>query len=145
MSQWLSLDKLDVVEVDERRFPKLTPAAKAQLRQEPVEFIEYLIRHNLPLRNLVQSDFIVANESVASYYNLGDRTESGMTFGPIKHGQPAPGRSIVPGRESWRGCQTDGSRIRSSAEPGSLAKSSPNRQTIRRPMSPNSPKTTASG
>ena len=84
-SQWLSLDKFDVVAVNEKRFPKLTPAAKAQLRQEPVQFVEYLIRHNLPLRNLVHSDFIVADEAVAGYYDLGDRTESGLTFGPIQH------------------------------------------------------------
>ncbi len=85
VSQWLSLDKFDVVAIDAKRFPKLTPAAKAQLRQEPVRFVEYLIQHNLPLRNLVQSDFIIANEAVANYYGLADRSESGMEFGPIPH------------------------------------------------------------
>jgi hypothetical protein len=84
-SQWLSLNKFDVVSIDEKRFPKLTPTAKAQLRQEPVQFVEYLIRRNLPLRNLVQSDFIVADEAVANYYNLADRCESGLKFVPIRH------------------------------------------------------------
>lgn len=84
-SQWLSLDKFDVVEVDRMRYPKLTRDTKTQLRDEPVQFLQYLIQHNLPLRNLIQSDFIVANEAVASYYGLADRTESGFEFIPITH------------------------------------------------------------
>jgi hypothetical protein len=83
--QWLSLDKFDNVATDMRRYPKLTRDVKAQLRQEPIEFIRHLIDRNLPLRNLVQADFIVANEVVAGYYNLSERTESGLAFAPIKH------------------------------------------------------------
>lgn len=82
---WLSLDKFDVVATDVKRYPRLTRDAKTQLRQEPVYFLRYLLEQNLPLRNLVQSDFIVANEVVASYYGLADRTESGFRFAPIQH------------------------------------------------------------
>ena len=82
VSQWLSLDKFDVVAVDRRRFPGLTREVRAELRQEPVRFVQYLIRHNLPLRNLVHSDFIVADDEVAGYYGLGDRTENGFEFRP---------------------------------------------------------------
>ncbi len=84
-SQWLSLDKFDVVAVEAQRYPKLTRDTKTQLRQEPIQFLRYLIEHNLPLRNVVQSDFLVANEVTASYYDLASRTESGFRFVPIKH------------------------------------------------------------
>jgi hypothetical protein len=84
-SQWLSLDKFDVVAVDMQRFPKLTRDTKTQLRQEPIQFLRYLIENNLPARNLIQSDFVVANEVVASYYDLADRTETGFRFVPIPH------------------------------------------------------------
>jgi len=84
-SQWLSLDKFDVVAVDAQRYPKLTRDTKTQLRQEPVQYIRYLIEKDLPLRNVIQSDFLVANEVTASYYNLGDRTENGFRFVPLKH------------------------------------------------------------
>ena len=84
-SQWLSLDKFDVVEVDRKRYPKLTRDTKTQLRKEPVHFVQHLIQHNLPLRKLIQSDFILANEVVASYYDLAARTESGFKFVAIKH------------------------------------------------------------
>lgn len=84
-SQWLSLDKFDVVAIDSRRYPRLTRDARTQLRQEPVQFLQYLIEQNLSLRHLVQSDFVMGNEVVASYYNMGDRTESGFQFMPIPH------------------------------------------------------------
>ena len=84
-SQWLSLDKFDVVAVDAQKFPKLTRDTKSQLRQEPIQFVRHLIENNLPLRNLIDSDFVIANEVTASYYGLGSRTESGFRFVPIKH------------------------------------------------------------
>lgn len=84
-SQWLSLDKFDVVEVDLKRYANLTRDTKRELRREPVQFLRYLIDNNRPARNLVQSDFIVANEVVASYYGLADRTENGFEFLPIRH------------------------------------------------------------
>ena len=86
-SQWLALDKFQVLEPDRKRFPKLTRDTRTQLRQEPVQFVQHLIRNNLPVRNLIESDFVVANEVVASYYDLADRTESGFQFVAIPHGR----------------------------------------------------------
>ncbi|HTM50022.1 MAG TPA: DUF1592 domain-containing protein [Bryobacteraceae bacterium] len=86
-SQWLSLDKFSVLEPDRHRFPKLTRDTRAQLRQEPVELLQYLIRNNLPVRNLIDSDFVVANETVAGYYDLGEKVESGFRFVAIPHGR----------------------------------------------------------
>lgn len=85
--QWLALDKFQVLEPDRKLFPKLTRDIRAQLRQEPVQFVRHLIRNNLPARNLIASDFVVANEVVAGYYDLADRTESGFQFEAIAHGR----------------------------------------------------------
>ena len=84
-SQWLSLEKFDVVEIDYKRFPNLTRDRRLNLRREPVELLKHLILGNLPARNLVESDFIMANEVTASYYGLGDQTEHGFDFTPIAH------------------------------------------------------------
>lgn len=84
-SQWLSLDKFDVVEMDRRRYPTLTRDTRTQLRNEPIRTLEYLIKHNMPLRHLMQADYILANEVVASYYGLGALSETGFEFKPIKH------------------------------------------------------------
>lgn len=84
-TQWLDLDKLSVVETNRQRFPKLTREVKKSLRKEPVKLLQHLIRKNMPLKNLVRSDFILANEIVANYYGLGWKTESGFEFIPIRH------------------------------------------------------------
>jgi hypothetical protein len=86
-SQWLSLDKFQVLEADRKRYPKLTRDARTELKQEPIEFVQYLIRNNLPVRNLISSDLMVANETVASYYDLGSKTESGFRFVAFPHGR----------------------------------------------------------
>lgn len=83
--QWLSLDKFDVVETDSAKYPKLTRDVRSELRKEPVAFIEYLIRHDQPLRNILDSDILLANDAVASYYGLGDRSESGLAFVAMEH------------------------------------------------------------
>ncbi len=87
-AEWLSLDKFDVVETDRKRHPKLTATVKRQLRHEPARFLEYLFRENLPARNLIQSDFVVINEVIATYYGIGEKSESGFDFVPVLHQQP---------------------------------------------------------
>ncbi len=86
-SQWLALDKFAVLEPSRERFPKLTRDNRTQLRQEPMQFIKHLIRHNLSVKNLIEADFIVANEVVASYYDLANQTETGFDFAPLTHGR----------------------------------------------------------
>lgn len=107
-AQWLSLDKFAVVEVDRQRFPKLTRDTKTALKQEPVRFVEHLMRKNLSARNLIASDFVLANEVIGSYYDLADKTESGFEFVAITHNrrdlgglltQPAILAGLSDGRE----------------------------------------------
>ena len=86
--QWLSLDKFDVLEPDREMFPTLTRDTRAQLRREPAEFLQYLVRNNLPARHLIDSDIVMANEVVASYYGLGSKVDSGFEFVPIRHSRP---------------------------------------------------------
>lgn len=109
VSQWLSLEKMEIVETDSKRFPKMTRTTKAELQKEPIEFMQYLFRENLPVRNLVRSDFLVLNDVVASYYGLGEATENGLTFTPWKASntslgglltQPAILAGLTDGRES---------------------------------------------
>jgi hypothetical protein len=90
-SQWFGTDKLDMVEIDAKRFPRLTKEVKQELRKEPVRFLEYLIRNNLPVTNLVNSEFSLSNEVIASYYGWGDTIESGFEFVPVQHGDPQRG------------------------------------------------------
>jgi hypothetical protein len=84
-SQWLALEKFDVLEPDRQRFPQLTRDTRTQLRKEPEQFLKHLIRNNLSVQKLIESDFVLANEVVANYYDLPERPESGLEFIAIPH------------------------------------------------------------
>lgn len=108
-AQWLALDKFAVLEADRQRYPRLTPHVRSHLSKEAAAFLTHLARRNLPVRNLVQSDFLLANEVVAEYYGLADQVQSGFRFVPVVHGkdkfggllsQPAILAGLSDGRES---------------------------------------------
>ena len=81
----MSLYKFDVVNINHGRYPRLNREAKRELRKEPIHFVSHLIRSNLPLRNLIDSDFIVANAVVEEYYGIGSSAEQGYAFVPVRH------------------------------------------------------------
>lgn len=83
--QWLNLDRFDVLSVDERRFPHLNRTIRSRLRLEPSETVAHLIRRNRPVTELVQADYILADDAVATYYGLTEHSESGFAFTPVPH------------------------------------------------------------
>ncbi|MEC9091594.1 MAG: DUF1592 domain-containing protein, partial [Planctomycetota bacterium] len=89
--QWLELDRLEVVEVDRKRFPRLDRDTKTELGKEPAEFLRHLVQHNLPAENLIDSQFVMANEVTASYYQLQPLPENGFNFTAIPTENPALG------------------------------------------------------
>lgn len=106
-TEWLSLDKFDVVSIDRKQFPALTRDVKAQLRQEPARFLEHLFKQNLPARNLIQSEYILANEVVANYYGVATQVDSGFEFAPVfhkgrKHGGLITQAAILSGLSNGR-------------------------------------------
>ena len=68
--QWLELDRQDEVAVDTRLFPDFNIAAKASMKEETVQFLSHVIRENLSLRNLIDSDFMLVNNFMAEHYGL---------------------------------------------------------------------------
>jgi len=85
VSQWLSLDKIDVVNTDSKRFPHLNRSVKTELRKEPIEFWLNKLRGNKPLSELFLSEDIVVNDILATYYGLGEQVEAGLQFRAVKH------------------------------------------------------------
>jgi len=95
VSEWMSLDKFDVVEIDAKRFPNLTRDARKHLRREPIEFFKHLLKSNSSVSDIIASDYLLANEVVANYYGLADKTESGFDFLPIRHSDKSLGGMLT--------------------------------------------------
>jgi len=68
--QWLELERQDVIAVDNRLYTDFSEEMKPSMKRETVEFVAHLIRKNLPLKNLIDSDFLVINSQTAKYYDI---------------------------------------------------------------------------
>ena len=68
--QWLELDRQDEVAVDQKLFPKFDTSVKASMKQETIQFLSHVIRENLSLRNLIDSDFMLINNAMAKHYGF---------------------------------------------------------------------------
>jgi len=90
-SQWLGLEKFDVLSVDQQKFPGLTRDVRTELRREPVAWVLHLLRQNRPVRELVQSETVLVNEVMAAYYGLGSQVESGFGLTAVAANQPGLG------------------------------------------------------
>ncbi len=91
VSQWLSLDKFDVVNTDSKRFSSLTRDVKTELRREPIELWLHFVRQNRSIKDLVDSEEMVVNDVVADYYGLPNPPDSGYQFVPTRHEKPGLG------------------------------------------------------
>ncbi len=87
---------------------------RTQLRREPIEFVRAPdSAATCRRRNLIASDFVLANEVTASYYGLGLRTAA-FEFEPLPPDRRELRRSRARSRRCWPACRTVASRTRSS-------------------------------
>ena len=68
--QWLHLSKFDSVAFSTRIYPKFDQGLILSSKHEVFEYINYVIREDLSLENLIDSKFAVVNPMMAQYYGL---------------------------------------------------------------------------
>lgn len=67
---WLDLRDLEATFPDRRLFPEFDEYLRYSLPLETRSFVRELIRSNLPITNLVKSDFAMLNQRLAKHYGL---------------------------------------------------------------------------
>ncbi len=70
VDQWLELDRMINITVDDELYPGFDPSLKAHMRAETHRFFRELLDNNLSALNLLESDFGVFNESMARHYGI---------------------------------------------------------------------------
>ncbi len=77
VGQWMRVREFDSVMVDTRQYKDYDDALREAGIREPYEFFHELLRADLPVLNLLDSDFLVINERLAKHYGIagveGDR------------------------------------------------------------------------
>jgi hypothetical protein len=68
--QWLDLRNIDATTPDMRLYPEFDERLRVSMVQETETFFAELVRENLSVNNLVQSDFAMLNSRLAAHYGI---------------------------------------------------------------------------
>ena len=69
MSQWLGLQKLDDIMIDDERWVVRT-GLRNSMRKEPAALFAEMLNRNLNLTTFIDSDFVMLNERLALHYGI---------------------------------------------------------------------------
>ncbi len=69
-AQWLELDLLDTVAVDEKKYALLTKDLRGAMREEAALFFSTLLREDRPVSEFIDADFTFLNGTLARAYGL---------------------------------------------------------------------------
>jgi len=90
--QWLGLDRLDFFRFDHQLYPDFDESTREAAKREVYETFHTLLAGNRDARQLLQSDVVVVNGLLATYYGLDDAGTpvTGDTFRVVKLGPKSP-------------------------------------------------------
>ena len=77
ISQWAELDRYDAITVDMQENFRFNEGLREDAKKEVREFFGTLIEENLPVSNLIDSDFVTINPALATHYGLKN-TQNGF-------------------------------------------------------------------
>jgi len=76
MSQWLRLDRLADISVNWQDFNSHNDGIKYGTYREPIEFFKVLVRENLNVNKLIDSEFMVVNHQMSNFYGVPSKSSS---------------------------------------------------------------------
>ena len=69
-AQWLSLKDIDFTTPDRKLFPEFDELLKISMVEETQQFFQEMLREDLSVLNIVDSDFLIVNERLAKHYGI---------------------------------------------------------------------------
>jgi mono/diheme cytochrome c family protein len=70
VQQWLGLEAMDNLVVDQKKFEVYDEAFQENLLGEPLAFFDYILRNNRSIMEFLHSDYLVINEPLARHYGI---------------------------------------------------------------------------
>lgn len=78
VQQWLGLEAMDNLVIDQTKFVFYDEAFEENLLNEPLAFFDHVLRNNRSIMDFLDSDYLVINEPLARHYGIPD--VSGQEF-----------------------------------------------------------------
>ena len=69
-AQWLSLKDIDFTTPDQKLYPEFDELLKVSMIEETQQFFQEMLREDLNVMHVVDSDFLIANERLAKHYGI---------------------------------------------------------------------------
>ncbi|MBJ6366512.1 DUF1592 domain-containing protein [Snuella sedimenti] len=79
--EWLRLDRHKSMDTDVHEYTDYTRFVKEDMTKETYEFISYVLKNNMSILNLIDSDFAMLNQNLAEFY--GVEGVQGNVFRPV--------------------------------------------------------------
>jgi hypothetical protein len=76
--QWLQLHRLGMFPPDRKLYPNYDAWLETSLRSEPVEYFREMFSKNLPIDQLIESDWTMANARLCDFYGLPEPKTGGF-------------------------------------------------------------------
>ena len=70
VNQWLQLSEIDATSPDMHLYPEFDDLLKRSMVEETENFVAYLIKKDLSVVNLIDSDFAFLNRRMAEHYGI---------------------------------------------------------------------------
>ena len=91
LHQWLHMVRLDFFQFNEELYPEFDASAKAAARREVYETFRFVLADDLPLKSLLEADFVVVDGLLADYYGLEGVSGPEFRRVPVPAGVPRGG------------------------------------------------------
>jgi hypothetical protein len=91
MSQWFELHRFDDIAVNPDEYLMFDEQVRHSAREEPVRFFEYLVEENLPISNMIDSDFALLDPLLAHFYGIKGVNGQGFRKVNLPPGSPRGG------------------------------------------------------
>ncbi len=107
--QWLQLHRVGMFPPDRKLYPGYDDWLETSLRAEPVEFFREMLVNNLPIENLLDSNWTMANARLCDFYGLPEPETGGFQRVSLKPGDHRGGLLTMG---AVLGLTSDGTRHR---------------------------------
>lgn len=84
IKQWMHLDRFDAITINTREYYQFNEGVQRDAKKEVHEFFGTLIKENLPIKNLIDSDFVTVNGTLARHYGLPFKNPMDESFTKVQ-------------------------------------------------------------